>query len=175
MAVRESIFGSKSEERGFRSIEYTWGERYRVIPQFPMSGLFEPNPARVREGTSNLFFKTSFDYMLATEEGRPLLAIDFDGMGKGFDRDGEYVQIEATKDRYRKSKFDFKLRYAIENDFPYHIVASEEFNYLGDGAELTLVDGIIGSVLSTKFYGTCPCVLGGTRRRYCQSVNLVQV
>ena len=152
MAVRESIFGSKSEERGFRSIERTWGERYRLIPQFPMSALFVPNPAWKKGDTSNLFFKTSFDYVLATDEGRPLLAIDFDGMGKGFDRDGEYVQIEATKDRYRKSKFDFKLRYAIDNGFPYHIVSSDEFNYLGDGVELTLVDGIIGSALSRQSF-----------------------
>ena len=44
MGVKQSIFGSKSEERGFRSIEHTWGESYRVIPQFPMSALFTPKP-----------------------------------------------------------------------------------------------------------------------------------
>lgn len=150
MAVRDSIFGSMGEARGFRSIEHTWGKKYRLCPQIPMSALFTPNP-RWR-GTANYFFKTSMDYVLCTNEGRPLLAIDFDGMGRGFDRDGEYVQIEATTDRYRKSKFDFKLRYAVENGFPYHIVASEEFKFLGDGIELTLVDGIIGSVLSRRSF-----------------------
>ena len=44
MAVRDSIFGSKSEERGFRSIEHTWGEDYVVYPQIPMSALFVPDP-----------------------------------------------------------------------------------------------------------------------------------
>ena len=131
-----------------------------------MSALFTPDP--LWRNTTSYFFKTSMDYVLCTNEGRPLLAIDFDGMGRGFDRDGEYVQIEATKDRYRKSKFDFKLRYAIDNGFPYHIVASEEFNYLGDGIEFHIGrrDCWVG-VVKTKFCGTCPCIFRGTRRRYC--------
>ena len=93
MAVRDSIFGSRSEERGFRFIEHTWGEDYVVYPQIPLSALFTPDP-KWRD-TSNFFFKTSVDYVLCTNEGRPILAIDFDGLGGGFDRDGEYVQVEA--------------------------------------------------------------------------------
>ena len=150
MAVRDSIFGSKSEARGFHLIEHTWGDRYRLCAQFPWSALFEP--ASNRRDTSNLFFKTSVDYVLCTREGRPLLAIDFDGWGGGFDRAGEYVQVEATPDRNRKAKFDFKLRYAKTNDFPYHIIASEEFRALDDGLELTVVDGIIGSVIAKKSF-----------------------
>ena len=150
MPAKDSIFGSKSEARGFLLIEHTWGDRYRLCAQFPWSALFEPDPKW--RGTSNLFFKTSVDYVLCTNEGRPLLAIDFDGMGGGFDREGEYVQVEATPDRNRKAKFDFKLRYAKANDFPYHIVASEGFNPLDDGIELTIVDGIIGSVMASKSF-----------------------
>ena len=33
MTVKESVFASKSEERGFRSIERTWGEEYRIQGQ----------------------------------------------------------------------------------------------------------------------------------------------
>ena len=44
MAVRDSIFGSKSEEKGFRAIEHMWGEDYVVYPQIPMSALFAPDP-----------------------------------------------------------------------------------------------------------------------------------
>ncbi|MXZ90985.1 MAG: hypothetical protein F4W95_11595 [Chloroflexi bacterium] len=148
MSVKKSIFGSRSEERGFRSIEHTWGEKYRIIPQFPWSAIFTPDP-RWRD-TSNLFFKTSVDYLLSTDEGQPLLAIDFDGMGRGYDRNGEYVQVQPTEDPYRKAKFDFKLQYARSNEFPYHIVASEEFNKLGNGIELTVVDSIIGSIIARQ-------------------------
>ena len=86
--------------------------------------------------------------MICSKEGRPLLAIDFDGLGRGFDRNGEYVQVEATQDRYRKRKFDLKLRFSRENNFAYHIVASDEFNILGDDVRLTVVDAIIGEILA---------------------------
>lgn len=88
--------------------------------------------------------------MLCTNKGRPILAIDFDGLGGGFDRDGEYVQVEATPDRFRKSKFDIKLRFSQQNGFPYHVVSSEEFRSLANGIELTVVDGIIGSTIAKK-------------------------
>ena len=148
MAVKDSIFGSGLEERGFRSMESTWGESYMLCSQLPMSVVFDPKS----RDTSNFFFKTSLDYVLCTKEGRPLLAIDFDGMGKGFDEDGEYVQVEPTRDRDRKSKFDFKLKYAQDNNFPYHVVASEEFNFLSDEVTLTVADGIIGSIISNAAF-----------------------
>ena len=151
MSARSTVFGSKSEERGFRSIERTWGEGYAIYPQFPWSALFTPDPKWT--DTSNLFFKTSVDYVFCEKGGRPLLAIDFDGMGCGYDRNGRYIQTESTRDRYRKAKFDFKLQYARNNGFPYYIVSSEEFDHLGDDSvQLTVVDGIIGSTLAKQAY-----------------------
>ena len=88
--------------------------------------------------------------LIVHEAGQPLLAIDFDGLGKGFDRDGQYVQVEETRDPHRKLKFDFKLRYAKKNGFPYYVVASEEFRRLDKEIELTVVDGIIGSILASR-------------------------
>ena len=93
MSVKKSIFGSKSEERGFRSIEHTWGEKYMLCTQFPWSALFTPDP-KWRD-TSNLFFKTSVDYLLASSEGQPLIAIDFDGMGNGYDKEGRVCPSET--------------------------------------------------------------------------------
>ena len=158
MNVKKSVFGSKGEQRGFDSIEHTWGEEYRVFPQFPFSALFERDKS-IRD-TSNLFFKTSVDYLLCTKIGQPLLAIDFDGLGKGFDRDGQYIKVEDTPDPYRKQKFDFKLRYAKKSDFPYYVIASEEFEYVGEGIDLTIADGIIGSELASRdFRARMPSVV----------------
>lgn len=123
MSVKNSVFGSKSEERGFRSIEHTWGEDYAIYPQIPWSALFTPDPKW--KDTANLFFKTSVDYVFCEKGGRPLLAIDFGGMGSGFDRNGEYIQTEPISDPHRKVKFDYKLRWAKNNGFPYYIVSSE--------------------------------------------------
>ena len=148
MAVRDSVFGSKSEGRGYRTIEHTWGDKYRLFSQLPMSAVFSSPPDE--RNLRDFFLKTSLDYVLCTKEGRPLMAIDYDGLGRGFDREGEYVQVEPTKDRNRKWKFDFKLEYAQEHFFPYHVVASEEFDLLGEGVQLTVVDGIIGSTMARE-------------------------
>ena len=145
MSVKESIFGSKGEERGYRAIERTYGDKYKICAQFPWSQIFTPD-ANWRD-TSNYFFKTSVDYLIASNKGRPICAIDFDGLGRGFDRSGEYVQVEESKDPFRKVKFDFKLKWAKKNNFPYHIVSSDEVNLLGEDVHLTVVDAIISHIL----------------------------
>ncbi len=148
MAVRSSIFGSKGEEHGFRSIERTWSNDYRVYPQFSFSDLFEPDEG-IRD-TSNFFYKTSVDYVLCTSEGKPLLVIDFDGMGRGFNKRGEYVQVEPTTDPYRKWKFDFKIKYAKKHGLPYYVVSSQEFEHVDRDSTLTIVDGLIGTELARR-------------------------
>ncbi len=151
MAVKDSIFGSRREERGFRSIEHTWGDDYAVYPQVPLSGILDADPEFDKK-ERDVFYKTSVDYVLCSKEGRPIVAIDFDGMRKGFDRDGEYVQGQGPPDRNREWKFNLKLRSAQKYGFPYHIVSSQEFRHAGAGIELTVVDGIIGSVVASKYF-----------------------
>ena len=81
MAVKDSIFGSKREERYFRSIEHTWGTDYAVYPQIPLSEILDADPEFL-EDEKDFFYKTSVDYVLCSHGSRPILAIDFDGMGK---------------------------------------------------------------------------------------------
>ena len=145
MAVKKSIFGSNGEKRGFESIESMLGEEYRLLPQFPFSALFEPDDTV--KTSNDFFYKTSIDYVLCTKRGNPLLAIDFDGLGKGFSTGVQYVEVCKTSDQYRKWKFDYKLQYAMKNFFPYYVVASEEFEELDLDINLTIVDGLIGREL----------------------------
>ena len=122
-----------------------------VIPQFPFSALFDPDDD-VR-APSNFFFKTSVDYLLATKERQPILAIDFDGMGRGFNKAWEYVQVEETpRAPQRKLKFDFKLKIANRSDFPYYIVSSEEFRHIDREIHLTIVDSLIGLELAHEHF-----------------------
>lgn len=65
MAVRNSIFGSKREEEGFRSIEHSWGADYALYPQFPLSALLTP-AYKLPVDEWDLFLKTSVDYLLAS-------------------------------------------------------------------------------------------------------------
>ena len=159
MSVNRSIFGSGGEHRGFELIEHTWGDEYRLHAQFPWSALFDLTdpelgdllpPGLQRGDTSHFFFKTSVDYVLATREGQPLLAIDFDGMGEGFNRSDQYVQNHPTHDPQRKSKFDLKLRHARKERFPYFVIGSEEFRIRDQEFRLTIANGVIGHVLAEK-------------------------
>ena len=95
MRVKDSVFGSNSEKQGFRHLEGTWRGDYRVFPNLPLPMLFE---AEKGMESSNFFFKTSVDYVVCTREGRPLVAIDFDGLGQGFNRKDGYVQSLETED-----------------------------------------------------------------------------
>ena len=149
MAVK-NLWGSNGEERGFRSIESTWGDQYRIMAQMPLSALFTPDPEWC--DTSHLFFKTSVDYVVCDEQGHLLLAIDYDGLGGGFDDSmGRYVPAWEIDGR-RKLNFNFKLKYARrdENQFPYHIVASPEFRPVAPGIDLTIVDAMIGNILARR-------------------------
>ena len=145
MSVKDSIFGSNGEKRGYQTIKRSWGDKYEVHSQLPWSQLFDIGPEW--RGTKPFFYQTSVDYVICYANGFPLLAIDFDGLGRGYDSRGRYVQGEATKDRYRKKKFDIKLECARANKFPYHIVSYEEFTPFDD-SHLTVIDEIISYDLS---------------------------
>jgi len=146
MGIKKSVFASKAEGDGFRSIEHEWADNYRIFLSFPFSALFEPDKS-IRD-TSHLFYKTSVDYLLCTKPGKPLLAIDFDGLGHGHNRNGEYVQMRKTEDPFRKLKFDFKLKYAKRWKFPYCVVSYDEFEPIGETPYMAVVQGIIGYVVA---------------------------
>jgi hypothetical protein len=78
------------------------------------------------------------------------LSIEFDGMGRGFSRNGEYMEISPSDDKYRKLKFDLKLKISTQTGYPYFIVSYKETENLEPGLNLTIVDGIIGKVLAWK-------------------------
>ena len=147
MRVKDSVFGSKSEKQGFRHLESTWRSDYRIFPNLPLPMVIE---AEQRMESSNFFFKTSVDYVVCTREGRPLVAIDFDGRGQGFNREDGYVQFRETEDPRRKSKFDLKCKWAKAAHLPYFVVASEELEHIYKGIKLAVVDGLIGHVIASR-------------------------
>ena len=58
------------------------------------------------------------------------------------------MQGKPSADRRRKSKFDCKIRWALDVDFPYFVVASKELECLDELNTLKIVDGIIGNALA---------------------------
>lgn len=151
MSVKKSVFGSWAERRGFRALEHQWGDKYSLWPGLPFFAIFEPDDT-VRRG--NFLFTTSIDYTLCDiENDAPKVAIDFDGMGGGFSRQGSYVGVRKTRDPHRQLKFDTKLRYAERHRFPYFVVGSNEMESVRRDTCLSVVDAIIGRVFMRNDIG----------------------
>jgi len=91
---------------------------------------------------------TSIDYTLCDRSDRPILSIEFDGLGEGFSRDGVYVpRYTLAKDPNREWKLNFKLKVCESAWYPMFIVSFEEARQLGSELSLSVLDGIIGHCL----------------------------
>jgi hypothetical protein len=154
MGIKKSVFGSRAEMRGFKTISRAWDTQATVLAQTPWSAIFDMQDDWLQEQpryVRDFFFKTSVDYVVASRsDGKPLMAIEFDGMGQGFNRESQYLQAQPTKDRNRKKKFDSKLEHARIQGFPLYIVGSEEFRQRDRESQITIVDGLIGYELGLQ-------------------------
>ncbi len=150
MSARTSIFDSQSESELFRTLDSRWSPSFGLYPQLPFPKLIEVDDERLTDGERRFYYSTNVDFTLCDKSGRPLLAIEFDGIGGGFSRDGEYVPGRETNDPNRKLKLDFKLRLSRDHDFTLVVISYEETRQLGPGESLAIVDSIIGQILSRK-------------------------
>ena len=150
MAVRPTIFGGYNEKELFYSIDSLWQMQFSVYPQLPFCAVFNLDNLSLTQKEVDFLRKTSIDYTLCTKEGRPLLSIEFDGLGHGFSRNGEYIQIHPSKDKYRKLKLDLNLKIAHLEQFPFYVVSYDEKIQITDEIHLTVVDGIIGQTLKHR-------------------------
>jgi len=152
MKIRRYIFGSKSEYDLFRALQNRWSNIFDLWPSLPFSTIVALD--RAEPSLSNkereFFYNTNIDYTLCTKNGSPILSIEFDGLGKGFSRNGEYIQIEKSIDPYRKLKLDLKIKIANKLEYPFFVISFEESNELSSDLNLTIVDGIIGQALANK-------------------------
>lgn len=150
--IRKSVFGSRSEKELFTNLHTQWGSKFDLWPSLPFAQIIDVatlGPS-IKEKEREFFLKTSIDYTLCTKSGRPILSIEFDGLGKGFSRHGEYVQQTTAVDPHRKLKLDLKLKIAQKENYPFFVVSFEESSILDQDTNLTIVDGIIGQVLAKK-------------------------
>jgi hypothetical protein len=142
--LSRSIFDSGSEREVFRALEQRWSEKLRLYPQLPLSKIVVLEPTdRLSDGERRTFFATNVDYTFCDQRDRPLFSIEFDGIGGGFDRDGQYQQARATSDPYRKLKMDFKLRVTRDLGYPLLVVSFDELETIDAKDSLTILDGIV--------------------------------
>lgn len=151
MKIRKSVFGSESERRVYKALESRWAERFDLFPSLPFTNIVDITNANVTNEERSFLHKTSVDFTLCEKEtNRPILSIDFDGLGHGFSHDGQYIEIWPSWDPYRKLKFDLKLRLTLEVGYPYFVVSYDECEILDKDLAMAVVDGLISRTLSHK-------------------------
>lgn len=152
MKIKSSVFGSESEKELFKTLNTNWSDKLNLYSNLPFVNIIDVSVSNLSDNEKNFLYKTSVDYTLCTKADNPLLSIEFDGLGHGFSKVGEYIQIIQTEDPHRKLKLDLKLRIAKEVGYPFFVVSYDEKVPLGKDIHLTIVDGIIGQVLARKHF-----------------------
>lgn len=113
MALKNSIFDSKSEIKVLKQLQTTWTGKVGIYNHVPVANVVDiPNLSGYKKSQIEYLWKTNFDFVIASEEdenfGQPLLIIEFDGLGDGYSFDGKYKQLRETEDPNREWKLNFK-------------------------------------------------------------------
>jgi len=151
--IKESIFGSRAEKKLYEKIDSHWNSKgFEVYPNLPFANVIDFSEMELSKKKLDFLYKTSIDYTLCIEN-KPILTIDFDGLGEGFSKHGKYIQKKRIEEApFRKLKFDLKLKICKQVNYPYFIVSYDEAEYLDSEIPLTIVDGIIGQNLANKWF-----------------------
>jgi hypothetical protein len=174
MRIRETVFGSGSEKELYTTLHSRWSEDFNLFPNLPFPNIIELDGDEVSPSEWEYLLKTNVDITLCSKgEDRPLLSIEFDGMGHGFSRDGKYIQTHPSSDPHRKLKLDLKLRIAKAVKYPLVILSYEEKNPIGPELTLTVADGIIGQIIAKK--RTHELIVESLERKPIESVHPEEV
>lgn len=157
MKATATVFGSKAESAAYTSINSEWNWRFNLYLSLPFPMVIDFADGRLTEKEKDFLLKTSLDFTLTDKLcNRPLLSVEFDGLGSGFSYDGVYHPAQGTNDvdPYRKLKLDLKLRVAEAAGYPLVVVAYKETNEIHQDEQMTVLDGVIGQVLAEKWFAS---------------------
>jgi hypothetical protein len=151
--VRDTIFDSYAERDVFQELDSRLNPRLRLMAQTPLRSLIEVDAetkARMKQRHWRYFLAAAVDYTFVYPDGRPLLSIEFDGIGGGFSHGRTYIASQTTPDSRRDWKINFKLRAAARARYPLFVISGEEIAHLDEATSLTIVEGIVGQVFSRR-------------------------
>ncbi len=152
MGVNKRVFASLSEQANFYKLKENWeGQKeYRIYHNLPFLIIFNIDEITdISDIEKSRLKKTSIDFTICNKIDEPLICIDFDGLGQGVNLGSQYYSNRKVG-FWRKEITELKLRIAHTFLFPYFVVGSRHFNDLGEKIKLTIVDGIIGAILSRR-------------------------
>ena len=82
MKKATTIFGSASERRAFEAIEKHLRSGWRLYGNTPLSQIVEIRKDELTEKRWDYYLKASVDFVLTNPTHEPVLAIEFDGLGR---------------------------------------------------------------------------------------------
>lgn len=150
--MTKTIFDSKAEQRIYRRLKSLWSRYVEIYPHIPIRNALGYGTLKrlpLKQKTKDYLLRTEFDFVVCdSETGVSRLAIEFDGIGHGFSRDGEYVsRVSPLNDPYRKLKLDAKLQACELTGLPVVVVSFPETGLLRESkSAITVLDAIIGEV-----------------------------
>ncbi|WPQ61232.1 DUF2726 domain-containing protein [Chitinophaga sancti] len=147
---------SEAEKELFQRLDSTvWKRFVNVYPQLPLRNIFGYDELMKLEETTRakeFLLKTAIDFVVCEPKNdEPILLIEFDGIGKGFSREGRYIQKNAVEDPYRSLKLDLKLKVSKLFSIPMVVISFEENELLQEAEELiNVLDLFIGDAIEKR-------------------------
>lgn len=151
--MKKNIFDSKSELRVYRHLESMWSEHVKIFDHVPVTNVVSYYELQKRTTYKEFdhLLKSNFDFVIGSIEeknyGEPILIIEFDGIGKGYNSEKGY-NPKVKVDPDRQTKLNLKLKVCEMAKIPMIIVSYPEVEK-GE-RDLTILDGIIGQVLAKR-------------------------
>jgi len=164
MSVKKNVFASKSERKNFYKLSRTWGDKYIIYHNLPYQTVFNTEELvdisdwknlktfTISDVDFNRLKKTSIDYTLCDDNDSPIVCIEFDGLQQGFNVGTTYYPDKLKKplNPWRRKITELKLKVAHGSLFPFFVVGSKQFEDLPADVGLTIVDGLIGTILAYR-------------------------
>ena len=163
MALKKTVFGSKSEEDVFNHLNSIWGEKIKIYHNLPFYSIIDKDTVDLKKYVSyvgkwkKILLMTSVDFVICNKKNKPLMCIEFDGMTGGYNKGTDVFQ--DREDILRKKKLELKLKIAKDEGLPFYIISYPETTELKntlsksdiDSINLTVVDGIIGQTMKNTY------------------------
>jgi hypothetical protein len=148
--VNDSIFGSRWERKLFTALDSAWPGKLDIYANLPFLNVFNWSGLRISDKERSFLKATSIDYTVCLHgSDRPLMSVEFDGMGHGYNHGGRYVQVVAVNDPFRAEKLNLKLSIAQDLLYPFFVVSYDEAAAIVENDRVTITHGIVGDCVKT--------------------------
>jgi hypothetical protein len=186
MGIQKTVFADKSEKKNYDKLTRTWSEQYKIYHNLPFLNVFtlenlidftdfkNPKPIELDEDEITALKHTSIDYVLCDSSDRPIACVEFDGLQDGFSVGSDYYpeRLPPKLRLWRRLKIELKLKVAHGSSFPFFVVGSQHFKDITPHSRLTIVDAVLGEVLSVEAtrerlsHGFCPTEIGYSEEEF---------